>query len=60
MSAEFVFNGVAVLHLLLVVGGILGCFAVAFAVVIMVTRVVERGCRRDHWYDADGRRIDDV
>lgn len=52
----FVFNGDAVLHLLLVVAGILACFAAVGAVAYLLSRAVERDCRRDLWYDDDGRR----
>ena len=52
----FVFNGDVVLHLLLVVAGILACFAAVGAVVYLLTRVVERDCRREISYGADGRR----
>ena len=53
---SFISNGDVVLHLLLVVAGIMACFIAVGAVVFMLTRVVERDCRREMWYDEDGRR----
>lgn len=55
---ELIFNGDVVLHLLLVVAGIVACFLAVGGVVIMMTRLVERDCWRDLWYDDDGRRHD--
>ena len=52
----FIFNGDVVLHLLLVVAGIVSCSIAVGAVVFMLTRVVERDCRREMRYDEDGRR----
>ena len=52
----FIFNGDVVLHLLLVVSGIIACFIAVGAVVFMLTRVVERDCRREMRYDEYGRR----
>ena len=52
----FISNGDVVLQLLLVVAGIMACFIAVGAVVFMLTRVVERDCRREMWYDEDGRR----
>lgn len=34
----------------------MACFIAVGAVVFMLTRVVERDCRREMWYDEDGRR----
>ena len=53
---SFISNGDVVLHLLLVVAGIMACFIAVGAVVFMLTRVVERDCRRGVWYDEHGRR----
>lgn len=52
----FIFDSDVVLHLLLVVSGIVACFIAVGAVVFMLTRVVERDCRREMRYDEDGRR----
>lgn len=56
MIDGFIFNGPEVLHLLLVVGGILACFVAAGALVVGMTRLVERNCRRDIWFDEDGKK----
>jgi hypothetical protein len=53
---SFISNGDVVLHLLLVVSGITACFVAIGAVVFMLTRVVERDCRREMLYDEEGRR----
>ena len=53
---SFLSNGDVVLHLLMVVAGIVACFIAVGAVVFMLTRIVERDCRREMWYDEDGRR----
>ena len=56
MSNSFLFNGDVVLHLLLVVSGIIGCFLAGIGMVLLMTRLVERDCRNDVWFDEDGRR----
>jgi len=56
MTTSFIFNGDVVLHLLLVVAGITACFVAVGAVVFILTRVVERDCRREMLYDEEGRR----
>jgi len=60
MTNSFLFNGDVVLHLLAVVAGIVGCFIAVGALVIGMTRIVERDCRNDVWFDEDGRRRDDA
>lgn len=52
----FVFNSDVVVHLLIVVAGIVACFVAVGALVYMMTGLVERDCRRDLWYDDDGRK----
>lgn len=60
MSNSFLFNGDVVLHLLAVVSGIIACFLAVGVLVIGMTRIVERDCRNDVWFDEDGRRRDDA
>jgi hypothetical protein len=59
MSNSFLFNGDVVLHLLLVVSGIIGCFLAVGFLVVMMTAIVERDCRNDAWFDEDGKRRDE-
>ena len=56
MSNSFLFNGDVVLHLLAVVVGIVACFLAGIGMVLLMTRLVERDCRNDVWFDEDGRR----
>jgi nitrate reductase gamma subunit len=60
MSNSFLFNGDVVLHLLAVVFGIVACFLAGIGMVLLMTRLVERDCRNDVWFDEDGRRRDDA
>ena len=60
MSNSFLFNGDVVLHLLAVVVGIVACFLAGIGMVLLMTRLVERDCRNDVWFDEDGRRRDDA
>ena len=52
----FVFNGDAVAHLLLLAAGVLCLAAAAGGLACFFIGLLERDCRRDLWYDDDGRR----
>lgn len=52
----FIFNGDVVLHLLLVVAGIMACFAAGAVMVFLFVRFVERDCRKEILFDENGSR----